>query len=105
MVSLILKGRFGPRYSIINGRWKKERKIGKNLERPFIVKKVLSNGTYLLIIMEGDMTTSPINACFLKRYFRQRGTNSGDIQKAIYVLGVKKRVLKRDQLPYYSWPA
>lgn len=40
MVSLILKGRFGPRYSIINGRWKKERKIGKNLERPFIVKKV-----------------------------------------------------------------
>lgn len=48
---------------------KKKEKLEPNWEGPFAIEKVYSNGTYLLIIVEGDRIIPPTNARFLKKYY------------------------------------
>ena len=38
-------------------------------EGPFVFDKILSNGTYALLNMEGDRCMLPINGKFLKRHY------------------------------------
>lgn len=51
---------------------KKKGKLEPNWEGPFMVEKVYSNGTYLLVTMEGDRIILPINAPFLKKYYPRK---------------------------------
>jgi len=48
--------------------YKTKQKFQPNLEGPFVVESVYSNGAYRLINLEGDILMMSINSKFLKKY-------------------------------------